>query len=103
MNLKERTYLGYLSVLGIYVGFYILSQGVQKLRQDFPKGDWMGRQIGDITGADLYGWYKRFLLDYVAPHHELFGYLVTFGEIAVGAALLSASGLDGILWSRCLW
>ncbi len=88
MNLKERTYLGYLSVLRIYVGFYILSQGVQKLRQDFPKGDWMGRQIGDIAGADLYGWYKRFLLDYVAPHHELFGYLVMFGEIAVGAALL---------------
>ena len=54
MNLKERTYLCYLSVLRIYVGFYILSQGVQKFQRDFPRGDWMGRQIGEIAvGATL--------------------------------------------------
>lgn len=37
---------------------------------------------------NLYSWYKKFLLDYVVPHHELFGYLVMTGEIAVGACLL---------------
>lgn len=88
MNFKERTYLWYLSVLRIYVGYYLLTQGIRKYQRNFPNGDWIGRQIGDIAALDLYPWYKRFLLDYVVPHRELFGYLVTIGEIAVGACLL---------------
>ena len=88
MNLKERTYLWYIALLRIYVGYYMLSQGIRKYQRDFAKGDWIGRQIGDMAALDLYPWYKNFLLDTVTPHHELFGYLVTFGEIAVGAGLL---------------
>jgi uncharacterized membrane protein YphA (DoxX/SURF4 family) len=88
MNLKERTYLWYLSVLRIYVGCYLLLQGVRKFQRDFPKGDWIGRQIGDIATLDLYPWYKAFLQNYVSPHSELFGYLVMLGEISVGACLL---------------
>ena len=88
MNLKERTYLWYIAVLRIYVGYYMLQQGVRKFLRDFPKGDWIGRQIGDLATLDIYSWYKKFLHDYVVPHHELFGYLVMIGEIAVGACLL---------------
>jgi uncharacterized membrane protein YphA (DoxX/SURF4 family) len=88
MNLKERTYLWYIAVLRIYVGYYMLTQGIRKFQRDFPKGDWIGRQIGDLATLDLYPWYKRFLTAYVVPHSELFGYLVTIGEIAVGACLL---------------
>jgi len=88
MNLKERTYLWYLSVLRIYVGYYLLWQGIRKFQRNFPKGDWIGRQIGDIAALDLFPWYKRFLLDYVVPNQELFGYLVMIGELAVGACLL---------------
>ena len=88
MNLREHTYLWYLAVLRIYVGYYMLLQGVRKFQRDFPKGDWIGRQIGDLNTLELYPWYKKFLLDYVVPHHELFGYLVMVGEIAVGACLL---------------
>jgi thiosulfate dehydrogenase [quinone] large subunit len=88
MNLKERTYLGYLSVLRIYVGYYLLLQGIRKFQREFPKGDWIGRQIGDIATLDLYPWYKGFLQNYVVPHSELFGYLVMVGEISVGACLL---------------
>jgi len=88
MNLKERTYLWYLSVLRIYVGYYILAQGIRKFLRDFPKGDWIGRQIGDIPTLDVYPWYRSFLQNYVVPHSELFGYLVMIGEITVGACLL---------------
>jgi uncharacterized membrane protein YphA (DoxX/SURF4 family) len=88
MNFKERTYLWYISVLRIYVGYYLFFQGIRKYQRNFPKGDWIGRQIGDIASLDLYPWYKNFLLDYVVPHSELFGYLVMIGEIAVGACLL---------------
>ena len=88
MNLKERTYLWYIALLRIYVGYYMLQQGIGKFRRNFPQGDWIGRQIGDVATVDLYPWYKRFLADYVVPHHELFGYLVMVGEIAVGTCLL---------------
>ncbi|HEX2928528.1 MAG TPA: DoxX family protein [Candidatus Binatia bacterium] len=88
MNLRERTYLWYLSVLRIYVGYYLLAQGIRKYQREFPKGDWIGRQIGDIGALDIYPWYRNLLQNYVVPHSELFGYLVTLGEIAVGICLL---------------
>jgi thiosulfate dehydrogenase [quinone] large subunit len=88
MNLRERTYLWYLAVLRVYVGYFMALEGIRKFQHDFPKGDWIGRQIGDIATLEIYPWYKKLLLDYVAPHHELFGYLVMIGEIAVGACLL---------------
>ena len=88
MNFKERTYLWYIAILRIYVGYYMLLQGVRKFQRDFARGDWIGRQIGDLATIDLLPWYKKFLIDYVVPHRELFGYLVTFGEILVGACLL---------------
>lgn len=88
MNLQARTYLWYISLLRIYIGYYLLWQGWRKFQRDFPKGDWIGRQIGDIATLDLYPWYKKLLLDFVVPHHELFGYLVMIGEIVVGLCLL---------------
>ena len=88
MNLKERTYLWYIALLRIYVGYYMLQQGIRKFQRDFPRGDWIGKQIGDLATIDLYPWYKKFLVDYVVPHQELFGYLVMFGEILVGGCLL---------------
>lgn len=88
MNLRERTYLAYIAILRIYIGYYFLWQGWRKYQRNFPKTDWISRQIGDIPALDLYPWYKQFLLTYVVPHRELFGYLVMFGELAVGACLL---------------
>lgn len=88
MNLKEKTYLWYIVLLRLWIGYYLLQQGIRKYQRDFPKGDWIGRQIGDVPALDLYPWYKRFLTDYVVPHSELFGYLVMIGEILVGLCLL---------------
>jgi thiosulfate dehydrogenase [quinone] large subunit len=88
MNLKEKTYLWYIALLRIYIGFYFLQQGIRKYQRDFPRGDWIGRQIGDLATLDLYSWYKSLLMNYVVPHQELFGYLVMTGEILVGACLL---------------
>ena len=88
MNLKERTYLAYVVLLRLWIGYYLLQQGIRKFQRDFPRSDWVSRQIGDLATIDLYPWYKKFLLDYVVPHQELFGNLVMFGEILVGGCLL---------------
>jgi uncharacterized membrane protein YphA (DoxX/SURF4 family) len=88
MNLKERTYLWYIALLRIYAGYYFLQQGIRKYQRDFPHGDWVARQIGDLPNLDLYPWYNNFLMTYVVPHHELFGYLITVGEVLVGVCLV---------------
>lgn len=88
LHLKERTYLWHIALLRIYVGYYLLLQGYRKYQRNFPASDWVARQIGDIPALDLYPGYKRFLLDSVVPHQEIFGYLVMIGELAVGACLL---------------
>ena len=36
MNLKETTFLWYVAVLRIYVGYYMLQQGIRKFHRDFP-------------------------------------------------------------------
>ncbi len=88
MNLKERTYLWYIVILRVYIGYYLLLQGIRKFQRNFAQGDWIGRQIGDLRTLDLYPWYKTFLQNVVVPHSELFGYLVVAGEILVGAGLV---------------
>jgi thiosulfate dehydrogenase (quinone) large subunit len=88
MNLKERTYLWYIALLRIYCGYYFLQQGFRKFQRDFPRSDRIGRQIGDVPNLEVYPWYKTFLADYVVPHHELFGYLIVWGELLVGLCLL---------------
>ena len=54
MNLTERTCLWYLSILRIYLAYYFLWQGFGKSQRSFPKGNWIGRQIGDIATLDFY-------------------------------------------------
>lgn len=88
LNLGEKTYLGYLLPLRLWIGGYLLYQGIRKYLRDFPHGDWIARQIGDLDKIEIYSWYKEFLTDYVVPHRELFGYLVMSGEILVGLCLV---------------
>jgi uncharacterized membrane protein YphA (DoxX/SURF4 family) len=87
MHLKERTYLWYIALLRIYIGYYFVLQGFRKYQRDFPHSDWIARQIGDVATLELYPGYQKFLLQYVVPHQELFGTLVMAGELTVGACL----------------
>jgi len=88
MNFSEKTYLWHLVLLRLWIGYYMLQQGIAKYTRDFPHRDWIGRQIGNLSEIDLYPWYKAFLSEVVIPHSVLFGYLVTLGEIGVGFCLL---------------
>jgi uncharacterized membrane protein YphA (DoxX/SURF4 family) len=88
MNLKERTYLWYIVLLRLWIGYYLLQQGIRKYQRDFPHIDWIKAQIGDLEKVEIYGWYRSFLTDVVVPHRELFGNLVMWGEILVGLCLV---------------
>ncbi len=88
MNLSERTHLLYVVPLRLWIGYYMANQGIRKFQRDFPHGDWITKQIGELDKIDIYPWYKSFLTDVVVPNSVLFGNLVTWGEILVGACLI---------------
>ena len=88
MNLSERTHLLYVVPLRLWIGYYMANQGIRKFQRDFPHGDWITKQIGELDKIDIYPWYKSFLADIVVPHSVLFGNLVMWGEILVGACLI---------------
>ena len=88
MSLGERTYLWPVVILRVWIGAYLLSRGILKYTGDFAKSDWITRQIGEMDKVELFSWYKSFLMDVVVPNRELFGSLVTYGEILIGACLI---------------
>lgn len=86
--MKEMTYLWYILPLRLWIGYYMANQGARKFERDFPHGDWIKRQIGELDKINIYPWYKSFLTDFVVPNQELFGNLVMAGEILVGTCLI---------------
>lgn len=88
MNLGERTYLWYILPLRLWIGYYLLNVGIRKYLRDFPHGDWIKAQIGNLDKVEIYAWYKSFLVNVVVPNKELFGTLVMYGEILVGLCLI---------------
>jgi thiosulfate dehydrogenase [quinone] large subunit len=87
-------------VVRLYVGYEWLAAGWGKLHD--PAGVWVGARAGAavagfIQGAlgktggahpDVTGWYATFLREVALPNATLFSYVVTFGELLVGLALL---------------
>ncbi len=87
-------------ILRLYVGYEWLSAGWGKLTN--VAGVWVGEKAGTavsgfLHGAlsktsgdhpDVQGYSAWFIQNVALPNAALFSYLVTFGEIAVGIALL---------------
>ena len=88
MNVRAQTYLWYNVILRLYIGYYLLQQGILKYLRGFPQSDWINRQIGDLDKVEIFAWYKSFLINVVVPHRELFGNLVMTGEILIGLCLV---------------
>lgn len=88
LNLSEKTHVGYVVILRLWIGYYMLQQGIRKYLRDFPRSGWIDRQIGKLDEVELFSWYKDFLANIVSPNRELFGYLVMYGEILIGVCLI---------------
>jgi thiosulfate dehydrogenase [quinone] large subunit len=92
-------------IVRLYLGYEWLVAGIGKLGNPA----WTGAQAGAaVTGfangalqkaggehPDVTDWYAWFLQSLVIPNAGLFGWLVTLGELAVGAALI-VGALTGI-------
>ena len=86
-------------IVRLYLGWQWLEAGWGK----FNNPAWIGDQAGaGMTGfvekaltktsgahPDVQWWYAWFLQNFVQPYPEVWAYMITFGEILVGAALIA--------------
>lgn len=85
-------------IIRLYIGYDWLTAGIDKVLNPVWVGASAGTAVkGFLTGAlaktsglhpDVSGWYAYFIENFALEHTVLFSYLVTYGEILVGVALI---------------
>jgi hypothetical protein len=74
------------------VGYAWLVSAIDKIRSEtFLPG--LPSELAKMSEETKYGWYSRFLEDAAIPNADLFGRLVTWGELLVGISLIALAGL----------
>jgi thiosulfate dehydrogenase [quinone] large subunit len=71
----------------LYAGYFFLRYGLEKLGGGFG-GAALHETLAKWAAGEAYDFYVPFLQKVAIPHAGIFAHLVTFGEMAVGAALL---------------
>jgi thiosulfate dehydrogenase (quinone) large subunit len=85
-------------IIRLYVGYEWLNAGWDKLNSASWTGSKAGTALtGFVNGAltktggahpNVQGWYATFLRHVVLPNADIFSYVVSFGEVLVGIALI---------------
>ncbi len=85
-------------IVRVYIGWQWLMAGFEKIQNPVWVGPKAGVALqGFLTGAlaktsgphpDVQSWYAVFLKDFVLPNSVFVSYLVSFGELLVGIALI---------------
>ena len=88
-------------VVRLYVGWFWLNSGWEKLHSDWWTGEHAGAYVkGFINSAinktegeypDVTQWYAWFLKTMVQPNTEIFSYAVAYGEVLVGIGLVAGA------------
>ncbi len=89
-------------IVRLYLGYQWLVSGWAKLTD--PSGIWVGGKAGTAisgffrfslqsrtqgTHPDMaYGWYRDFIQGFALPNARFFSFLISYGEILVGVALI---------------
>jgi thiosulfate dehydrogenase (quinone) large subunit len=79
-----------LTVFRVYLGYAWLTSGIGKVTGGFEVSGFLNGAIGKAEGAHpaVQGWWAVFLEQFALPNHELFAFLVMWGEVLVGLALI---------------
>ena len=87
-NFKQPTYLGYLAILRIVVGYHFITAAWPKLTGPFVKGRILPEELIKTVVKDPIAVHRAFIVHVVVPHAHFFSNLVAFGEFAIGVSLL---------------
>lgn len=91
MTLREQfrrpTYLGYLALARIAIGYHFTNVGWAKVRRGFDADD-LTRFLDNLEN-DPSAWHRAFIEGWVVPNADFFSQLVAYGELAIGLSLLT--------------
>ncbi|MCX7919246.1 MAG: DoxX family membrane protein [bacterium] len=87
-NFKETSYLWYIACLRIAVGYFFFQAGWTKLTGRFISNNMLLTTLNEWVQHIPTAWYKNFMVNFVMPHTTIFSYLVVYGEIFIGLALM---------------
>ena len=87
-NFKQPTYLGYLAIIRIVVGYHFITAAWPKITGPFVKGHVLPEELAKTVVKDPFAWHRAFIAGVVIPHPHFFSNLVAFGEMAIGISLL---------------
>jgi thiosulfate dehydrogenase [quinone] large subunit len=85
---KQVTPLRWVVLIRLYLGYIFFTSGLHKLGQGQSWPAMLQGLLGKWAGEAPHKWYASFLSHTVLPNHEVFAYLVSVGELLVGACLL---------------
>jgi len=88
---KNNFAAGVLAIIRIYLGYQFLHAGIEKLTSGaFDASGFLKGAIAASTGEHpaVQGWWAAFLEHVALPNAEVFSFLVQWGEILVGIALI---------------
>ncbi|MCL4514207.1 MAG: DoxX family membrane protein [Firmicutes bacterium] len=95
---KDRRFSVLWAVVRIWLGWQWLEAGLGKITSPVWAGNKAGVAVGGFLQGALakatgdhplvQGWYAAFIKSFALPQAKLFSYLVAYGEVLVGIALL---------------
>ena len=88
-NFQQNTYLGYLAIVRIMVGYHFLGASWGKISRGFWSGESLPRQLATTVVDDPIALHRAFIETVVIPNPAFFSSLVAFGELAIALSLLS--------------
>ena len=88
-NFKQSTWLGYLALIRIAVGYHFLMVVLPKLNGGYLDGMGMANQLAAGIAKDPFAWHQAFVRSQVLLHAHFFNYLTAFGELAIAISLLT--------------
>lgn len=88
---KNAVVAGVLAIIRIYLGYEWMTHGYQKITGgEFDAGGFLQGAVAQAGGEHpaVQGWWAAFLETVAIPNAGLFTYLVMWGELLVGIALI---------------
>jgi len=87
-NFKQNTYLGYLALVRIAVGYHFMTAAWPKLTGSFVDGHLLPEDLVKTVAKDPFAWHRAFIQAFVIPHAVFFSHLIAFGEMAIGISFV---------------
>lgn len=87
---NNKFFAGVLAFIRIYVGYQWMTAGFGKVTGGFETGGFLQGAIAQAGGDNptVQGWWATFLETVALPNADLFSFVVAWGELLVGIALI---------------